>query len=263
VGTWNLWWRFGPWEERLGAIAATMAAIDADIWCLQEVWSTEQTTAAHVLAEHLGVHVAVAEVPRYNGVGFTNAVVSRWPIREVDQLALPGRDGPGAGPRRALWTRVEAPHGDQEIVTTHFDYRFDETEVRQRQARALAGFVADHHGEGAEAMPVVVGGDLNAVPDAEELRLLTGRSGPADPRIVFSDVWTMARADDPGLTGRAENPYLAESTWPNRRIDYLLVSWPRPRGLGTPTEVFLAGLEPVDGVQPSDHAAVVADLRTP
>jgi hypothetical protein len=35
---WNLWWRFGPWEERGPAIEATVAAHDPDVVCLQEVW---------------------------------------------------------------------------------------------------------------------------------------------------------------------------------------------------------------------------------
>ena len=60
----------------------------------------------------------------------------------------------------------------------------------------------------------------------------------------------------------AANPYLADSTMPERRIDYLLVSWPRPRPLGNPMRCWLAGVAPVDGVQPSDHYAVAADLVT-
>jgi cation transport ATPase len=29
--TWNVWWRFGPWERRQAAIAATLEALDADV----------------------------------------------------------------------------------------------------------------------------------------------------------------------------------------------------------------------------------------
>jgi hypothetical protein len=43
--------------------------------------------------------------------------------------------------------------------------------------------------------------------------------------------------------------------------DAALRSWPRPRPLGSPASIRLAGLEAVDGVQPSDHAAVVAEIR--
>jgi endonuclease/exonuclease/phosphatase family metal-dependent hydrolase len=37
VLSWNLWWRYGPWESRRPAIAATLARLDADVIALQEV----------------------------------------------------------------------------------------------------------------------------------------------------------------------------------------------------------------------------------
>jgi hypothetical protein len=80
------------------------------------------------------------------------------------------------------------------------------------------------------------------------------------PGLVFTDLWELA-GEGTGHTWRRDNPYLGDSTWPNRRLDYLMVSWPRPRPLGSPASIRLAGLEAVDGVQPSDHAAVVAEIR--
>ena len=66
-----------------------------------------------------------------------------------------------------------------------------------------------------------------------------------------------------GHTWATANPYLADGAMPNRRLDYLLVSWPRPRPAGNPVRCWLAGTEAVDGVQPTDHYAVVADLVAP
>ena len=43
----------------------------------------------------------------------------------------------------------------------------------------------------------------------------------------------------------------------------MFVSWPRPKPVGNPVAAWLAGVEPVDGIVPSDHAAVVVDLSTP
>ncbi len=34
VLTWNIWWRFGPWERRRPAIGATLARLDADVIAL-------------------------------------------------------------------------------------------------------------------------------------------------------------------------------------------------------------------------------------
>jgi endonuclease/exonuclease/phosphatase family metal-dependent hydrolase len=39
VASWNLWWRFGPWERRRDAIAAVLADARPDVIGLQEVWA--------------------------------------------------------------------------------------------------------------------------------------------------------------------------------------------------------------------------------
>ncbi|HEV2309081.1 MAG TPA: endonuclease/exonuclease/phosphatase family protein, partial [Acidimicrobiia bacterium] len=88
VLTWNLWWRFGPWADRQPAIAATLARVAPDVVCLQEVWAAPEARQAEELAAALGgYHVAEAA-----GVGFEfadhslgNAVLSRWPIRGVEE----------------------------------------------------------------------------------------------------------------------------------------------------------------------------------
>ena len=105
-------------------------------------------------------------------------------------------------------------------------------------------------------------GDLNAQPDADEVRLLTGASAPAVPGLVFTDAWAAGGDGSPGHTWDRRNPHLADATWPQRRLDYVLVSWPRPKPLGSVARCWLAGVEPVEGVVASDHHAVVADLRT-
>ena len=56
VLSWNIWWRFGPWERRRPAIAATLARLDADVIGLQEVWGDETTNLAAELAAELGYH---------------------------------------------------------------------------------------------------------------------------------------------------------------------------------------------------------------
>ena len=47
----------------------------------------------------------------------------------------------------------------------------------------------------------------------------------------------------------------------DRRIDYVFTGWRKAGGAGHPVGCRLAGNEPVDGVWPSDHFAVVAELR--
>ena len=54
--SWNLWWRYGPWERRREAIAATLAEAEPDLCGLQEVWgrrgepgSRSRRAAGHAL----------------------------------------------------------------------------------------------------------------------------------------------------------------------------------------------------------------------
>jgi hypothetical protein len=83
--------------------------------------------------------------------------------------------------------------------------------------------------------------------------------------VVLSDVWEQV-GDGAGITWDRRNPDVAESAWPDRRIDQLMVSWPRPKPIGNPLRAWLAADGPVEvagaSVWPSDHAAVVAELVT-
>jgi endonuclease/exonuclease/phosphatase family metal-dependent hydrolase len=272
--TWNLWWRFGPWEERFAAIVATIAAENPDVVCLQELWASDGSAApaadqAELLAIALGMHWARTDSPFWNGYSFANAVLSRWPISNPITHVLPDHEGKPSH-RRALLCTVTptkgspgfAENGSFKVVSTHFEFRFDRSTTRQAQARSIAELVAAHRGDSAEEFPVIVGADTNAQPNSDEMRSLVGLSEPAVRGLIFHDCWALAGDETPGYTWSDRNPYLANASWPRRRIDYLLVSWPRPKGIGTPTACWLAGTSPVNAIMPSDHFAVVADLRS-
>jgi endonuclease/exonuclease/phosphatase family metal-dependent hydrolase len=262
VATWNLWWHFGDRpEERLPAIEAALRDADADVVCLQEVY-TDRTGVddAARLADALGYHaVRTADHPDAER-SLGNAVLSRWAVRDRGEVPLPDGDG-RRGHRRAVWAILDAPFGSQPVISTHLAYRFDESAVRQAQAREVAALAASLRGDPLADPPVIVCGDLNATPDSDEIRLLTGRSAAPVPGLVFSDAWPQV-SDDPGHTWVRRNPYLVNATWPGRRLDYVLVSWPRPAPLGNPVAARLVGDGPIDGVWPSDHLGVAVDLRT-
>jgi endonuclease/exonuclease/phosphatase family metal-dependent hydrolase len=261
VVTWNLWWRFGDEPaRRVPAIADTLASLDADVVCLQEVYGDDTgADDATALGDRLGGHVVRNEVRYHQGRSFGNAIVSRWPVLRAGQHRLPGADG-RPGHRTAVWAVVEAPCGELPVVCTHLAFRFDESALRQTQAAAVAALAAELRGDDpGERPPVVLCGDLNAVPDSDELRQLTGRSAPAVPGLVFTDAWPQVR-DDAGHTWVGRNPYLATAAWPERRLDYVLLSWPRRVPVGKPVQAFLVGDGPVGGVWPSDHLGVAVDL---
>jgi endonuclease/exonuclease/phosphatase family metal-dependent hydrolase len=258
--TWNLWWQFGPWRERQPAILSVLHEQDADIIFLQEAWSQEgKPSQAEWLAGELGMFVAPTDDFRMDGgVSLGNAILSRWPIVSSHVHQLPDSTG-APGHRRAMSAMIDTPQGQMWTVCTHLDHRFDASRTRMAQCKALCEIVDQLRVDPENEMPVLMAGDFNSVPDSDEIRMLTGRREPAVEGLVFTDLWEVAGEGD-GYTWRRGNPYLVDAKWPNRRLDYLFVSWPRQKTIGNPSRIWLAGIEPVDGVQASDHAAVVANI---
>ncbi|MFC6021929.1 endonuclease/exonuclease/phosphatase family protein [Plantactinospora solaniradicis] len=268
VLTWNLWWRFGPWEQRRHAILAVLRDLRPDVVGLQEVWARGGENLAEWLAEELDMHSAWAAstAPEKwqrrigdSAVDIGNAVLSRWPIVDRDVLRLPAAEGQPDG-RLALYALVDAPAHRVPFVTTHLTSAVHASAIRCEQVVALARFVAAHRA--VSDFPPVLTGDFNAWPDSDEMRLVGGyKTAPVVPGQVLVDAWEYADPAAPSATWNAANPYTAATFEPSARVDYIYVGLPGPGGLGHVTSVRRVGDAPVDGVWPSDHAAVLADLR--
>lgn len=261
IATWNLWWHFGPWEERQPAIIETMRAVDADVWCLQEVFrGRDQPDQAQVLADALGGY-HFAHESRFDLELFPeslgNAVLSRWPITGSDVCSLAAPMGLDEM-RLVLRADIATPEVPIEVFCTHLNFRLDQSDVRQQQVRDLCTFV-DRTTE-RRAFPPIVCGDMNADPESDEMRMLTGLAAVPVPKLVFIDAWR-AGGSGPGMTWDNRNGFAAHDHEPDRRIDYVLVGYPRDAGAGRTGAARLLGTEPVGGVWPSDHFGVVADLH--
>jgi endonuclease/exonuclease/phosphatase family metal-dependent hydrolase len=260
VMTWNLQWRErADWRSRQPAILTTLDTVHPDVAGLQEVWATTGTTLADQLAGPLGMHAAFAapslppppdppERPDHAGVEVGVAVLSRWPILEVQHHRFPSSHRPAVV---ALAVVADHPAGPLHLLTTCLDWEPRLGSLRPAQARILATLLTDPARNGP--LPVFLTGDFNAPPTTPELQLLTG---------VAVDAWPAANGpDSPGHTLSTRNPLAPRAAWQiGHRIDYVLA---RPGTPGSRVEVersLLAG-DPVDGRHPSDHFAVVADVR--
>ncbi len=79
---------------------------------------------------------------------------------------------------------------------------------------------------------------------------------------MFLDAWETAGDGSPGFTMAKGNPNAAPLLMPDQRWDYIFVNWPSlTGGGGHPVYAEVAEIETVNGVVPSDHYAVAADLR--
>jgi endonuclease/exonuclease/phosphatase family metal-dependent hydrolase len=220
----------------LERVARVIEDSGVDVAALQEVdrhWSERSALADQtallsqrlrmhgVFAANLDLDPPAAGQPRRQ---YGTAVLSRYPIRWWRNTLLPRPEG---GEQRGLLEAVIKVRGARvRIAGTHLQHNSAVERVAQTQT------IADLLAPAGE--PVVLAGDLNAVPDAPELAPLRG---------LFADAWTRA-GDGPGYTYPVEAP--------DRRIDYVLTS-PDIRARGAS----------VIATDASDHLPVVADLSIP
>lgn len=260
VLTWNLWWRFGAdWERRQEGLVAVLREQDADLMCLQEVWQDGEDCQAARLAQALGVEYAYTGASRIGEVWFGNALMSRWPIRHSESRMLPSMPSDDGGRNcRVLMAEIEGPRGPLDVYTTHLSYKPEESAIRQRQVKAICQMVAERP---SRPFPAIVAGDFNAVPESDEIRMMTGKAAVPVDGLVFYDAWEAANAEGPGFTWSHENAHTALALEPDRRLDYVFAGKPLANGAGHIRRAWRFGREPVDGLLPSDHYGVAAEIR--
>ena len=253
VVSWNVWWRFGGnWRERQHGIGATLERLRPDVVGLQEAWARDGTTQPDLLAQRLGMHAAFAapsfppapvppETPDQDGAEVGVGLLSRWPIRWVRQHRLPSvhRHEPVT-----LIAELDHPDGPVHTAVSCVEWEVAYAHDQTIQLRTLAALLAD------TPSPVVLAADLNAPAGSPMLGLLTD---------VMVDAWVAGGGDPDAVTLSSANPFAPREVphLIDQRIDHVLVRSDRP------VEVERAFVvdEAVDGLPPSDHNAVVVDLR--
>lgn len=255
IATWNVWGTCGDWQVRQVAIEKTLQHVGPDVVGLQETWQVGEESQVDRLAAHLDLPHATHIRSRHDGDSSEGlALLSRWPISDRFSIRLPslGRDD---FDRWALGGTIVHPAGAFRAVVTHLAWRLDDGWLRRAQLEAILVYLCE---QPRLDSPAVLVGDLNAPPDADEIRHLTGRSAVGDRQTVFRDAWEVA-GSGPGHTWSPDNPHVALEHDPPGRIDYVLVEW-RPDEPGRVHAAAVFGAEPVDGVCPSDHFGVAADI---
>jgi endonuclease/exonuclease/phosphatase family metal-dependent hydrolase len=261
VATVNLFAHHGDWDRRRAALRAGLRALDADVLALQEaIVDDGYDMARELLGEEYSVaHQTTGLVG--DGSHHGASVASRWPIRavhEVDLHLTPRTWDYSCG---TVMAEVESPAG-RLLVGSHGNSWAWWAE-RERELQAVAVVRRIEELVAREPAHVVLGGDFNAEPQTSSMRFFTGRMSLEGISTAYRDAWEAVRGDEPGHTLDPRNP-LREIEEPGeprgRRVDYVLV---RCGDHGPTLRIVDAGLavhEPVDGVQPSDHYGVYADL---
>lgn len=256
AATLNIWNRFGPWEERLGAIREGLRALAPDVLGMQEVLRFEAFDQAAQISEGLGYHVAWGEASENHGFPVGNAILSRWPIAKSEVLALPS--GGSDEKRSVVFAELDSPYGKVPFFCTHLNWMLNHGHVRQLQVKALAEIVAARAPIGG--FPPVVVGDFNAEPDSDEMRFMRGLTGLGGPCVYFADAFQVAGDGTPGTTFSKRNPFAEPLREPERRIDYIFVRGPDDAQRGEPRDARVCFDAPHEGVYPSDHFGVIATI---
>lgn len=278
LNTWNV---EGPWPARLAEITALIAHHGPDVICLQEVVAgADGRSTAHIIAEQASAsgprdwHVAFAATPYPDevegvpdGAQWGVAVLSRWPIATTAWRLL--TDG-----YPSMWIVLHARTNGVDVFSVHLTPAAHDSVWRERQALEVDDFVRQHRDPGSP-LPAVIGGDLNAAPDASEIRFLCGLQSLDGRSTYFQDAWAVAGDGTPGYTWDPANPFAAPLHLHPKRVDYVLVGdhfplnapsapgAPPGDGTGRVVHCEVVGRVPLTGTHASDHHGVLAHVAWP
>ena len=150
-------------------IAKIIKDLKPDIVALQEVdHNTNRASGvdqAKRLGELTGLKHAFGTAMHFSGGQYGEAILSRFPLKDVKSYRLPFRAG--QEPRCALAARIQPDNGLPEFifVGTHLCHQSKET--RTEQAQRINRLFAAQGGA-----PVVLAGDLNARPGSDPMKEL-------------------------------------------------------------------------------------------
>jgi endonuclease/exonuclease/phosphatase family metal-dependent hydrolase len=257
VMTLNLWGD-RHWDERRAEVLAWINHENPEVLALQEVVRGGPHDPLGWLTDQTGLFSEFGGGRRGAGAEFGNAVLSRHPIQGSERLELT-RCGLDIERRYALRCTLATAAGDWDVYSTHLTHLFHHGFVREAQALQLGRWMAGRlQGE----LPPVLMGDLNALPDAAEVRYLKGRQSLEGESFHLFDAFEACGAV--GSTWDNANPWAAPNMVPDQRIDYVLVGVRGPAGGGRLCSARLVCDRPLlGGVYASDHYGIVVDLGLP
>jgi endonuclease/exonuclease/phosphatase family metal-dependent hydrolase len=252
--------------RRTGLLNRELRRLSPDLVAFQEVCYPGPRDHLAELVAGTGLHIThqadVLDRPpphadRYGG----SAVATRRPHRVRAVL----EDRTTGAHWWTLAVSVPLPSlGDQLFITPTTPWELDASAARERQVVQVTDLDARHR----TALPTIIAGDLNAVPEAASIRYLSGLQTLDGRGVHYHDAWAVA-GDGPGHTWTVDNPLAAAEIsrvigqpQHRRRLDYVFVGSAHAHpGIGARVvAAHLVGDRPVDGIWLSDHAGVVVDL---
>ena len=242
IATLNMEQDHKRWNARRDLIIEQLAAIDPDLFAMNEVCIPLQTARwiQATMRERHGKHYALVQQTRVNGLSAVEgeALLTRLPIVETGNLDYRTRD------IVALVARVLAGTTPIDVYVTHlFMSRGDES-LRVYQVGQLLEWIESRN----DARARIVCGDFNATLDQPSAARMARHFRPTQTApTAFTPL-----ADSDGS--------VSHPTWPrmDRCIDYIWIAGSLE--VAASAVCFDVGHSADPTLYPSDHAGVRADL---
>lgn len=285
VASWNLMHTNVDFEERMRLVADELGPID--ILAAQECFIPDpefddgrKISSAELVAKHSGMTIA-NEVPgvrakKWSDALIGTAILTRLPVLDTFSVDTTNVYTDKKDCLAYAGALLEAPSGRPIlVVSAHLPWGGDGEARRLAHAQAIDSEVRWRLTNYPSDTVAVLAGDFNAYPESDTVRWLTGLGiGTEDRGAQWVDAWAEA-GSGPGHTvvvpGNKYAVLMAKTVGiqnpiriPSRRIDYVLTyGWAYGRP-GDPYKAQLLGTIPTaDGMHPSDHYGVVAELWDP
>ncbi len=243
----NIWNYNSPWTRRREKIVDLIRREQAHVVALQEVHNNRfrnvrGNNQATQIAQTLGWNVIYQPAMVYLPLPRIEeglAILSPEPITDVasQRLSRDARDPRDLHRRLVLRATVRLSDESLCLYVTHLSLS---ARARSRTVREVAQFAQSS----SDSHVTLLVGDFNSSPESNVFRFITGD---------FADLATV-HSTCPENTFRSDHP--------TRRIDYMFMRHAHPRPLAAVVREFrVIGSEcDADGIRPSDHCGLLADL---
>ncbi|HBG40981.1 MAG TPA: endonuclease [Porphyromonadaceae bacterium] len=170
VMTYNIYGARSGGIPDLQPLADVIKRADPDLVALQEVDKNTSRNAKHgdiakKLGELTGMDYFFAKADNFYGGEYGDAVLSKLPVKEKKGFNLEVDPTLGGERRSVARIKVEKEGKAFYFLSTHFDHLGDERN-RIKQSTDFVTMVKEFD------LPVIGGGDLNARPDSETMRIV-------------------------------------------------------------------------------------------
>ncbi len=181
----------------LDLIAKVILSVSPDIVALQEVdYKTNRVKKMDLVTElgyRTGMSPLFGRAMKYDDGEYGEGILSRYTFIRTKNQSLPF--SPGKEPRTALEVKIQLHSGDEIVfIGTHLDHTKDPVD-RLAQAKQINKIFRDN------PLPMILAGDLNAIPGSRTMEVLSG-------------LWSDACFNNPVPTYPSSNP--------KKRIDYVM-----------------------------------------